>query len=320
MSTRLTNIKIEECSLVDRPANAEILDGVKVPRAVVALWKRESIEKIIREERGKWHVYSEDGGKHLGGPYDSKEEAVRRLRQIEWFKQHKSEGDEGREPGVLKGEPMTLEEIEKRQDALEAENKQLKADNDALKSEVQTLKAAQEKSKGCSPQGDEQMMDEEMKKKLEDVSKAADEKVSKAEERIAKLEAENSAILKRERLAHFTAIAKADLSHTSGTDAEKGGHLMTLAESLGGEESEAYKSMFGTLKAADAAIASQFVEKGTGRTGVLPGEAALESKAQEIRKQDGNLTYAMAYERACQQNPQLFEQAQTDIRQRIRTQ
>uniref|UniRef100_A0A6H1ZLT1 SPOR domain-containing protein n=1 Tax=viral metagenome TaxID=1070528 RepID=A0A6H1ZLT1_9ZZZZ len=40
---------------------------------------------MIRKEKGKWHVYSESGG-HLGGPYNSREQAEKRLRQIEYFK------------------------------------------------------------------------------------------------------------------------------------------------------------------------------------------------------------------------------------------
>ena len=49
-----------------------------------------SIEKIIREEGGRYHVYSHDGSKHLGGPYDTKDEAVERLRQVEG---HKNKND-----------------------------------------------------------------------------------------------------------------------------------------------------------------------------------------------------------------------------------
>jgi hypothetical protein len=41
---------------------------------------------MIKKEDGKFHVYSETGDKHLGGPYATKEEAEHRLKQIEWFK------------------------------------------------------------------------------------------------------------------------------------------------------------------------------------------------------------------------------------------
>lgn len=42
---------------------------------------------MLKQESDGWHVYSEDGEKHLGGPYDSKREAVNRLRQVEHFKE-----------------------------------------------------------------------------------------------------------------------------------------------------------------------------------------------------------------------------------------
>ena len=42
---------------------------------------------MIKHEGGKWVVYSEDGKKHLG-TYNSKDEAVKRIRQVEYFKAH----------------------------------------------------------------------------------------------------------------------------------------------------------------------------------------------------------------------------------------
>lgn len=45
------------------------------------------VQLVIREENGRWNVYAEDG-KHMGGPYDTKAEAVERLRQIEGHKAH----------------------------------------------------------------------------------------------------------------------------------------------------------------------------------------------------------------------------------------
>jgi len=48
------------------------------------------LEKLsyLREAKDGWHVMSEKG-KHLGGPY-SHDQAVKRLRQIEYFKHHKT--------------------------------------------------------------------------------------------------------------------------------------------------------------------------------------------------------------------------------------
>lgn len=44
---------------------------------------------MIRKESNGYNVYSEDGSKHLGGPYKSKSKAEERLRQVEYFKHHK---------------------------------------------------------------------------------------------------------------------------------------------------------------------------------------------------------------------------------------
>lgn len=41
---------------------------------------------MIRAKRDGFYVVSEKTGKNLGGPYKSREEAFKRLRQIEFFK------------------------------------------------------------------------------------------------------------------------------------------------------------------------------------------------------------------------------------------
>jgi len=43
---------------------------------------------MIKKVKGGYKVLSEKG-KNLGGPYKSKEEAEKRLRQVEYFKRNK---------------------------------------------------------------------------------------------------------------------------------------------------------------------------------------------------------------------------------------
>jgi hypothetical protein len=43
---------------------------------------------MIRKEGGKYVVLSEDGSKRLG-EYKTRGEAVKRIRQVEYFKKHK---------------------------------------------------------------------------------------------------------------------------------------------------------------------------------------------------------------------------------------
>jgi hypothetical protein len=44
---------------------------------------------MIRKLKGGFKVLSEDGKKNLGGPYKTKAEAQKRLRQVEFFKHRK---------------------------------------------------------------------------------------------------------------------------------------------------------------------------------------------------------------------------------------
>ena len=44
---------------------------------------------MIRKEKGGYKVLSESGKKNLGGPYKTKAEAQKRLRQVEFFKHKK---------------------------------------------------------------------------------------------------------------------------------------------------------------------------------------------------------------------------------------
>jgi len=50
---------------------------------------------MIVKSGSKYYVYSEDKSKRLGGPYDSMEEAKKRLAQIEYFKHTKPGGTYG---------------------------------------------------------------------------------------------------------------------------------------------------------------------------------------------------------------------------------
>lgn len=43
---------------------------------------------MITKRKGGYYVLSEKTHKSLGGPYSSRKAAVKRLRQVEWFKAH----------------------------------------------------------------------------------------------------------------------------------------------------------------------------------------------------------------------------------------
>ena len=47
------------------------------------------IDAMIKKVAGGYKVLSENGKKNLGGPYKTKKEAEKRLRQVEFFKHRK---------------------------------------------------------------------------------------------------------------------------------------------------------------------------------------------------------------------------------------
>lgn len=49
---------------------------------------------MIKKENGKYVLYSKDGDKKLGGPYETKEAAKEREREVQYFK-HKNAEDGG---------------------------------------------------------------------------------------------------------------------------------------------------------------------------------------------------------------------------------
>jgi hypothetical protein len=57
------------------------------------------IQRIVIQKDGLWFVMSHDGTKKLGGPYNSQEDAQARLREIEYFKGGKRDGEKDRGDG-----------------------------------------------------------------------------------------------------------------------------------------------------------------------------------------------------------------------------
>lgn len=61
---------------------------IDVKRSAEELREKLAIQEHIRKEGGKYVLYSKDGKKRLG-EYGSREEAEKRLRQVEYFKHEK---------------------------------------------------------------------------------------------------------------------------------------------------------------------------------------------------------------------------------------
>lgn len=61
--------------------------GVSPPQPVAkSAEDAPSVARRIVKKNGKFFVYSEDGSKKLGGPYSTRQEATKRLQQVEYFK------------------------------------------------------------------------------------------------------------------------------------------------------------------------------------------------------------------------------------------
>jgi hypothetical protein len=60
-------------------------DGHVRLRQPTRSFETEEIEAVIQKRKAGYHVLSEKG-KNLGGPYKSREQAAKRLQQVEYFK------------------------------------------------------------------------------------------------------------------------------------------------------------------------------------------------------------------------------------------
>lgn len=75
---------------------------VQVVTAYVPVTESDALDEVIRYEGGKWVLYSRDGKKKLG-EFDTKEAAVKRERQIQFFKQQ-----EGKREGIKASSSVEL--------------------------------------------------------------------------------------------------------------------------------------------------------------------------------------------------------------------
>ncbi len=170
--------------------------------------------------------------------------------------------------------------------------------------------AATDDEDGNDDDGDENNQDEETLKLRKQVGELTD--------RVVKSDATLSEIQKANKLGAFTAVAKAELPNTTGTDVEKGDMLMQLADKSGGVESALYKSVLASLMAADKAMKPLFGEVGkSGAGGHFQPEKQLESIAKSIQSRD-KISYEKAYGVAMEENPALYQEFEQMQRASIR--
>jgi len=125
-------------------------------------------------------------------------------------------------------------------------------------------------------------------------------------------------IHKRERLLHFTSIAKSHIDKLSGTDVEKGATLQAMADACGGEDTPLFKQYLETQKTANKLMKSNLRPIGKDGGGTGGGEGVgvmgqLEAKAGEIAKRDG-VGKEIAFAKALKENPDLYEEYEAGMK------
>lgn len=76
-------------STENRVGSASFVASLRVMRILFLLESAYSEETMVRKTNGGYKVLSERTGKSLGGPYKTRAEAEKRLRQVEFFKRSK---------------------------------------------------------------------------------------------------------------------------------------------------------------------------------------------------------------------------------------
>lgn len=145
------------------------------------------------------------------------------------------------------------------------------------------------------------------------------DQITKAQETAANAQAQLVAIAKKGRLDHFIHKAEMELPNTSGSQVEKGTHLMALADALpGGEEGDVFKRVFDDMKAVDKAMLITFGEVGKSGGEAVPAEKAMELKAAEIAKRD-KISVGKAMDKVFDENPELYIQYEKQQRAKQRS-
>jgi hypothetical protein len=295
MAKRLTNMQIDEVSIVDDPANEEARVVIVKTRGGGA-----DMAEIAKSLQGALEALSpqivEKALADLGAVNPDAVEAA---------------------TAIMKEAVMDLDAMTKALEAAEASVEELKKAKAKLEADNADL---DKKAKDAEAKAKE--AEDKMTKALEDVAKA---KAAPEDEDAAFLkslpEGARERILKdRAALADATAaIEKANSEKEEAAYIEKAKDLGGDAKVLGpvlmriakGKTTEADATAIETMLKSMAAIAAKsplFKSIGTGAGDPNAGdpEAMLKSKAEAIQKANEGMTYAVAYTKALEENPELY--------------
>jgi cell division protein FtsB len=291
---RLRNIKLREVSLVDDPAN---------PGAHVVLYKsgaggiREKIKDFIK------NLPSNIGGRTKA------EELLNELLVPD-----------------SKETEMTEAEIKKLQDDLAAADKKATDAEAAAKTAADAAKAKE--TELTTKVDDLTKSNTELVAKVADLEKTSTDEVLKVggqeirkskvgDEVFKAMKVQQDMIDKGKATAELVECAKraeTEYPNLPGKPEEKAKILQAIDAMPEADRAPATAA----LKAGDAAIAELTKAKGRSPSagGGTTAEEKLTQKAREIQKADDKLSFADAYDKALEQNPELYEQYETEKKQR----
>lgn len=242
----LKNLKLDEISLVDRPANQE---------ARVVIWKRNSDKEMYGDmtdaEKTRMRELMDEKGM---SEKDARAQCLREMR--------KDAGEPGDNPSS-KENGMTVEELEKKLGDLETQISQLTKERDDAKSAANALeKAVAEAGLSVEKSDDgvkvEKAADPEFVEfngeKIEKSAVPASvlKAIEEGNAKIAKMEKDRQAENLRKR-------ADEEIPDLAGTPDERGA-LLKAVDSI--EDEAVRKSVSEALKAANAAVSKQFESVG----------------------------------------------------------
>jgi hypothetical protein len=324
MANKLTQMEIEEISLVDDPANGD----AKVVIVKAKNGKAEDFEPCpgcTQKQNCMAKGYCMAKAAELKGPMSKLRETLDGLatddddRSVvenavdELLKSLTTSGNNAAAAADFQEIAMDLEQLTKALEDAEqklADLEKRATDSEAALAEAQdVIKAKDEElAKGKTKKGDykkEQMTDEEeddeevMKSLPESIRKRLEEteaKAKEASEQLAKM---------KDEAETKEAIAKAkDLGFG---DADKVGPLL-LRVAKGKTTAEDAALVEQLLKSAGQVTDKSILFKSMGSDAAVDGdpEALLKAKAEEIRKANEKLSPEQAYAQALEQNPQLY--------------
>lgn len=318
-ANELRDLELTEISFVDKGANRD---------AKVVLMKRD-VNKMIKEENGKFCVYTEDGKKV--GEHDTREEAMAQMRAMEAHKETKkgllaklaealglrADADDalmadlekaGRKISAARMEKLkalykTLADIIAEQESNDEKEDTMKTDLKTLPADVQDMIADLQKKATPDQDAIQKMVNDAVAK----VKADADAEIKKAKDEAAAATA--ATLVEKEARVLKEYEGKVSVFKSLTIKADDAKVFKAIDEKL---PEELAKRVWEILKGADAALKSANIM--TRQIGSSQGEDSVEDPigkvnkmADELVAKDAKLSRTDAVAKVFKENPHLYD-------------